>query len=331
MDELVFATVLTELKKAWNDIISDPDLIELLYDAVAEPVGLSNKNGDTFTVSKTTASKIVNRRQGGNPLKAIRKASDDKRVLSSIDKFFETRVLKYLLEGSKDNLIQHLKDVIEQDASIAQAKKDELLKLAQKNTLAQFLASVYLYSLIPDNVSANAEAKKMNGTELENYKKNPLPALQIPESIKAEERKYAAALFEVYGQLEQKRDFTVFDLKSYPQHKAHFETQRGFYYAAEAVRRGTRDIYTKKDADQFEILKSEVLEGVREVWEDDYKNGITRLRKVLTQAGLVPVAQCWLSKDTYWIGIPQKKGVCHFLVKDGSLEGWARDDDGQVI
>lgn len=74
-----------------------------------------------------------------------------------------------------------------------------------------------------------------------------------------------------------------------------------------------------------------MLEGVREVWEEDYKNGMTRLRKVLTQAGLVPVAQCWLSKDTYWIGIPQKKDVCHFLVKDGSLEGWVRDDDGQAI
>ncbi len=164
----------------------------------------------------------------------------------------------------------------------------------------------YLYSLIPNNVSANVTAKKMNGTELEDYKKNPLPALQIPENIKTEERKYAAALFEVYGQLEHKSDFSAYDLSSYPQHKTHFETQRGFYYAAEAVRRGTRDIYTQKAADQFEILKSEVLEGVREVWEDDYKNGITRLRKVLAQAGLVPIAQCWTH-----IGLEcRRKKVC---------------------
>lgn len=166
---------------------------------------------------------------------------------------------------------------------------------------------------------------------MEQYKKNPLSAMPIPVAIANEEKKYAKALMKAYGQLENKKDFTASDLVAFPKYKEHFETQRGFYYAAEAVRRGTRDIYTQKDTDQFEVLKNEVMEGIREVWEDDYKNGMTRLRKVLAQAGLIPVAQCWLSKDTYWIGIPQKKGVCHFLVKDGSLEGWVRDDDGQAI
>ena len=46
MKELVFATVLTELKTSWEDAIAVPDLINLLYDAIAEPVGLTNKNGD---------------------------------------------------------------------------------------------------------------------------------------------------------------------------------------------------------------------------------------------------------------------------------------------
>lgn len=38
MKELVFATVLAELKTSWGDTIADPDLINLLYDAVSEPV-----------------------------------------------------------------------------------------------------------------------------------------------------------------------------------------------------------------------------------------------------------------------------------------------------
>lgn len=105
LKELVFAIVIIELKKAWNDTISTPDLIELLYDAVAEPVGLSNQNGDSFTVSKTVASKIVNRQPGGNPLKVIRKKSEDEKVLASIDAYFEQHVVKCLLEGSKANLI----------------------------------------------------------------------------------------------------------------------------------------------------------------------------------------------------------------------------------
>lgn len=329
MEELVFAMVINELKEAWNNTVSDPDLIELLYDAVAAPIGLTNKKGDAFTVSKTTASKIVNRQPGGNPLKAIRQKSDNKKVLDSIDGYFETNVVKRLLDSKKDDLIQHLSDMIKKDKGIADAKKSSLLALAQKNTLAKFLASVYLYSLVPKNVRKENEQTEMTAAELDAYKKKPLPAIAIPEALKEEEKKYASALLAIYAQLENISDISDVDLAVYPKHKVHFDEQRGYYFAAEAVRRGTRDIYTKTDDDQFEVLKNEVYEGVKEIWEDDYKNGMARLRKVLAQAAVVQVGQCWLSKDTYWIGNPQKKGVCHFLVKEDKLKGWVRDDDGK--
>lgn len=35
-----------------------------------------------------------------------------------------------------------------------------------------------------------------------------------------------------------------------------------------------------------------------------------------------PVDQCWIARDTVWIGNAQKKGVCHVLVNEGKLEGW---------
>lgn len=44
LNELVFATVIRELKTSWKDsTIADPDLIELLYDAIAAPAKLVNK------------------------------------------------------------------------------------------------------------------------------------------------------------------------------------------------------------------------------------------------------------------------------------------------
>lgn len=152
MDELVFATVVVELKQAWNETISDPDLIMLLYSAVAEPLGLTNQNGDPIFVSKPNASKIVNRLPGGNPLKVIRKGSDDKRVRSSIVNFFDKQVMKYLLEDKKDDLIQNLEEAIKRDGHMAESKRNELLSLAQKNTLAKFLASAYLYAIVRNNV-----------------------------------------------------------------------------------------------------------------------------------------------------------------------------------
>ena len=138
MSELVFSTVLLELKKAWRDTVADPDLIELLYDAVATPTELTNSTGSAITVSKGTASKIVNRQKGGNPLKAIRTKSSDQRVLDSINDYFQNNVVKRLLAGSEDDLLHRLKGIISADGNVAEEVKTRLLSLAQKIHLPNF-------------------------------------------------------------------------------------------------------------------------------------------------------------------------------------------------
>ena len=50
----------------------------------------------------------------------------------------------------------------------------------------------------------------------------------------------------------------------YPKYEKHLSEQRKYYFAAEAVRRSTRDIYDKED--QFDLLKSETYEYIK----DDY-------------------------------------------------------------
>ena len=42
MNNFVFAVFIGFLKKAWKGTISTPDLIKILYDAIADPVGLRN-------------------------------------------------------------------------------------------------------------------------------------------------------------------------------------------------------------------------------------------------------------------------------------------------
>ena len=44
------------------------------------------------------------------------------------------------------------------------------------------------------------EAKQVLERELEDYKKNPLQTIDVPDSIINEERAYAAALAEIYVQ-----------------------------------------------------------------------------------------------------------------------------------
>ena len=329
MSDLVFATLLTELKDAWADMISAPDLIMLLYDAVADPIGLKNQNGDAICISKATASKIMNRQPGGNPLGIIRKSSADPKVINSIETYFVKKIENNLLESKKDQLVENLGKLLREDKKISDTERKKLLSIAQKNQIAKFLSGIYLYTLTVRNVSDDADRKRKADINLEKYKKQPLAKIKIPESILKEEERYANALLAVYGQQRNIPNYDMRTLALYPEDKEDFEDHRDYYFAAEAVRRGTRDIIHEEE--QFDVLKKEVHEGVKEVWKEPYKSGQVRLLRVLSQATRISLEGCLLSKDTIWIGNAQRKGVCHFLVKDGKLRGWIRADDGKTI
>lgn len=324
MRELVFATIIAEIKNAFVDEINDPDLIQLLYGGVAYPLGIS-----IGKVQKGAASKIVNREPGGRPLRVIKGHSQDPEVKASIGDYFKKNIVRHFMPGMEDEIIFHLRGVINEDAAnISDSKRDELLQLGKKETFAEFLGQVYLYSLTRDNV-LTPEAKQRINTELEEYKRHPLEEAEVPETIIHEERAYTEALAKVYAQAEGKDSISLDDIASYPEYAEHLADQRRYFFAAEAVRRGTRDIYKKED--QFNILKEETYEGVKEIWRRRAYNGLERLSNVLIRAEEIRPDRCWLCRDTDWIGMIQKKGVCHFLVNDGKLPEWTRADDGQTV
>lgn len=321
MRELVFATILAEIKNDFVDEVSDPELIQLLYGGVAYPLGIT-----VGKVSKGTASLIVNREPKGRPLKVIRGHCQDEVVKNSIGDYFTKNVIRHFIPGIEDDVIFRLRGIIK-DANISDSRRNALLQLGKKETFAEFSGQVFLASLLEDNV-LTPEKKVQLSAELEEYKRTPLKAIEIPDGIISEERKYTSALVTVYAQAESNANFSLADIEQ-SKHARHFAEQRKYYFAAEAVRRGTRDIYQKED--QFDILKEETFEGVKEVWDEQYASGMARLKSVLKQAGAVHTDRCWLCRDTDWIGITQKKGVCHFLVNDGSIDGWVRDDDECAI
>jgi hypothetical protein len=158
-----------------------------------------------------------------------------------------------------------------------------------------------------------------------------LKPVPVPTGISGIEGNYTDALFEAYGQEAGIDGFSEAMLNTYPKYKENFSRQRTYYFAAETVRRGTRDMYGDREKDQFEILKEEMFEGVIEVWEEEYKNGLSRMRNVMAQATKIALAKCKICRDTDWVGNSQRKGVCHFLVGEKKLKGWVRDDDDQAI
>lgn len=324
MRELVFATVIAEIKNAFVDEISDPELIELLYRGVAGPLGITvNK------VQKGTASKIVNRAPQGNALRVIRGNSQDPKVKSTIGEYFKKNITRHFMPDMEEEIIFHIRGVINDDkANISDSKRDEMLRLGKKETFDDFLGCVYLYSLTRDNV-LTPEAKERLNRELEEYKRHLLDETEIPEAIIKEERGYTDALAEAYGQAENLMPFPMDRISEYPKYQKHLAQQRKYYFAAEAVRRGTRDIYDKED--QFNIFKDETYEYIKDDYENPADSGLNRLKTVQKRASELVSSRCWLFRDTDWIGISQKKGVCHFLVNDGTLEGWVKDDDGPSV
>lgn len=145
------------------DEISDPDLIELLYGCVAYPLGIT-----IGKVQKGAASKIMNRQPGGRPLRVIRGHSQDEKVKASVAAFFQKNVINHFIPGMEDDIIFHLRGIIKNDGNISDSKRDELLNLGKKETFAEFLGHVYLYSLTRENV-LTPEAKERINAELEEY------------------------------------------------------------------------------------------------------------------------------------------------------------------
>lgn len=330
MNELVFATFLILLSDAWDEVISEVNLIELLYDGVADAVGLRTEDGQVICVTKGTASKVYARQTGGNVRRDIRKHASDPRVLSTIEGYFKDKILVHILPARRSDLIGALKDVIDKDGVVKD--KQRFLQYADDAHIAKFLSEIYLYILTRNNV-LQAGARKLSGQDLEDYKHHELQVISIPDRFGKSERQYTDALLEAYAQAAGMKKFTKKDLEKEEnaEYAEHMIEQRNYYFAAEAVRRGTRDIYSEDDEDQFLVLEKEVYEGIIEIWRDHYRNGLARLSAIFKEIPKIDISKCWLRRDTDWIGNAQRKGVCHFLVKDNFLKGWIKTDDDQNI
>lgn len=74
-----------------------------------------------------------------------------------------------------------------------------------------------------------------------------LEVIPLPTGITGVEGSYTDALLAAYGQVEGIKHFTIDMLDAYPAHKENFSNQRKYYFAAEAVRRGIRDLYGTKE------------------------------------------------------------------------------------
>ena len=99
------------------------------------------------------------------------------------------------------------------------------------------------------------------------------------------------------------------------------QNQRQFFFDAASVYQAVRDAF--QDGDQeFDILKKEAYEGIRETYIGQYSDGFERLRQVLIKITNTSFQRTELVKITHLIGNSEKKGICHMLVEDKRIRSW---------
>jgi hypothetical protein len=232
-----------------------------------------------------------------------------------------------------------MKTIISDDETIADTKKTDLLAKANSNHLGLFLAETFLYAMNKTKVQSEDSINSTDAEALADIlqdvqkveamlSKIPHPdALPVPAQPEEHELVYVKELIAAYNDAEGGTEFTKEELPDHEKYQTDFERRRKDYYAAETIRRATRDAFDNSDRDQFEVLKDETYDGVIDVHSESHPNGYVRLTKVMSQAASLPITKCLLSRLPDWIGGSEKKGVCHILVNDQKISGWVADDD----
>lgn len=200
---------------------------------------------------------------------------------------------------------------------------DEPERVCQK-LLEDILLDIIQKSSVTQNAQETEIDLKLIDDIQEKIKALPRPAeVPVPEEATDDEQMYISELYRAYGDAECIDAFSADDLASYPEYEEDLDDRRIDFYAAETIRRGVMELGSGGLSGQFDVLKSETYDGVKDTARRKHENGYECMLSVMEQAVNAPVTNYLLSESPYWISARIKKGVCHHLVNDKKLI-WVR-------
>ena len=89
---------------------------------------------------------------------------------------------------------------------------------------------------------------------------------------------------------------------------------------AETVHSEIRDSVMPNEPDPFDELKEEIDTGIFEVKRAPYKNAVLKIDAVVGKAAELSISSMVDDATNHWIGVGEKKGVCHMLVNEERLK-----------
>lgn len=142
--------------------------------------------------------------------------------------------------------------------------------------------------------------------------------LDVPEVETEDEMLYIGELYRAYSD-EEGQEITCDNINEFWEYQDDLSDRRIEYFAAESVRRGLEELYVENLDNQFNVLKQETLSGVKDTCRKSYDSGYQRLLAVMEKAVDIQVTNYILCDTPNWISNDIRKGVCHFLIKEGKL------------
>lgn len=196
--------------------------------------------------------------------------------------------------------------------------KTILLEGKFRDFVSDFDFNIFNYKPVNEVVEEYRETPYYSTRFGGGLKERPAP-LKPPEYYQKSEARYIEQLHNAYADNKgfNKEDF---NMDSFPDLEQHLVRQRESFYFAESLRTFARDSVPQGT---FEELQGDMLEGVIDTAEEDYNDGLIKLREVLKESKSVPLDANGLFQA---IRVKDRYGICHQLANDDKLK-WVKDDE----
>ena len=258
-------------------------------------------------------------------------------AVADVSSCFAINLVPNIPRGDLSIVLDAVLAITQNDDSIGKTKQKALRVARKEKAPADFLAEAFILAVRvgKNKIEFSMEAADEIAPLIKNIddiqaKLNSLPKLKPlipPETPADHERQYISALYDAYDDAVDDGTLPSDDISQHPKYDKDLKQRRIEYFAAEAVRRGTRENFRNNAPDNlFAALMTETMDGVFDVHAMDYKHGFERLLSVMRHATTLHLENSIIGRIPEWVGTSQKKGVCHMLVNEGQIKGWVDDE-----
>ena len=156
--EFCLATIVTLVKEALYESISDEDMINLLIADMVLKLKLKSKTGDSYYMDKRLASKLMNNKMNV-PIILRKSLSKEEASVDSIEKYFAKTLMPRLVPEKIDSLCRKMIDSYMDYEDISDITLSEVNNCFDKNRVARVLAYMFRLSLlVPNKIDNRSQA-----------------------------------------------------------------------------------------------------------------------------------------------------------------------------